>query len=82
MALSFLVVGCMGGPVHVQSRSIGFEEGFALFNKQENLGIEEKRYKQHCHVLDPVEAVLCEKYYHCEESPHSESQCNFPFSYL
>ena len=73
MALSFLVVGCMGGPVY--SRTIGFKklvakislkekEGFALFNKQENLGIEEKRYKQHCHVLDPVEAVLCERDVH------------------
>ena len=46
----------------------------------ENLCVKKKRNKQHRHMLDPVEAVLCEKYYHCEESIHCESQCNFPVS--
>ena len=48
----------------------------------ENLCVKKKRNEQHHHMLDPVEAVLCEKYYYNEESPHCESQCNFPFSYL
>ena len=46
----------------------------------ENLCVKKKRNEQHRHMLDPVEAVLCEKYYHCEESIHCESQCNFPVS--
>ena len=33
-------------------------QSLAIFLTYENLGIQEKRYKQHCHVLDPVEAVL------------------------
>ena len=51
-------------PFATMKRLCKEKEGFALFNKQENLGIEEKRYKQHCHVLDPVEAVLCERDVH------------------
>ena len=34
-----------------------------IFCLDENLCVKKERNEQHRHMLDPVEAVLCEKYY-------------------